>query len=396
MSSARARSHDDDRATQSGAHPGPAGADTGEDQLAKFTRLAAQRRALHSRTEPGRAQDWADPDPGAVARLVPAQHPVDRAVRRSKAGRTRESFRGRLRLECERLLGAPPRSLTMDDLRAYPWHHLDQQSAADYREAVYATYRHQTTRNDIVCAVRRVVRECYKVGLISALRRDLVLEQLYTVTPGASTKRRRLTQAEIDALMATCQRLGTPAAQARNTAIVALFRTSGMRISELAAITLADWDREAHTITLRDTKNGKPHTIWLHPEVPAYLDHWMRFRGEAAGVLFCPLTGADKRPLHAVTIRYMLATRAKAAGIRPFGSHDFRRTFATELLRTHDVVLVGKLLNHNKPESTLRYDMSEEAEQRSAVAQLQLLQHTCETASNGGIHRGQPLSSERP
>ena len=56
----------------------------------------------------------------------------------------------------------------------------------------------------------------------------------------------------------------------------------------------------------------------------------------------------------------------------PRSAPDFRRTFATELLRSHDVALVGKLLNHKKTASTMTYDMVNEEEQRDAVGRIDL------------------------
>lgn len=83
----------------------------------------------------------------------------------------------------------------------------------------------------------------------------------------------------------------------------------------------------------------------------------------------------------------MLSTLAVKAGVKPFGCHDFRRTFATELLRTNDIALVGKLLNHRKPQSTLRYDLADEDAQRSAVAQLNLPAAFSATRDRAGSDR---------
>lgn len=340
--------------------------DLGVDPLNEFLAEAARRRNRHTREEAGRPQDWADPDPAAI-RLSAHGHPVDRAAHRHRPGRSRDDFLRQVRVACERLQDLEPRTLSPEDVRAYPWHHLDPDAAREYREAIYRRFRYQTSRNDAVSIVRRVIRQCYKAGLISAMRLDLVLDELYTVAPGPSSKRRRLSQGEINDLLAACERVGAPKAIARNTAIVALLRTSGMRIGELARIMLVDWDRDGHTIMLRETKNGRDHLVYLHPDAVPYLDRWLAVRGPEPGALFTPLTGTDMRSLTGETLRYMLRTRTVAAGLAPFGCHDFRRTFATELLRTHDVALVGKLLNHNKTQSTLRYDLADEDEQRQAV-----------------------------
>lgn len=274
-----------------------------------------------------------------------------------------------------------------EQVRSYPWHHIDQQTAGEYREDIYRRFRLQSSRNNAVSAVRRVMHECYRARLISALRLEVILEELYTIAPGPSTKRRRLTQPEINALLAAGEESGTPRAAARNTAIIAVFRTSGIRVSELTRIQLEDWDRDADTIMLTETKNGSPHLVYLHPDAVPYLERWLTHRGHAPGALFCPLRGTDLRSLSGDGIRYMLSTLAVKAGVKPFGCHDFRRTFATELLRTNDIALVGKLLNHRKPQSTLRYDLADEDAQRSAVAQLNLPAAFSATRDRAGSDR---------
>ena len=65
------------------------------------------------------------------------------------------------------------------------------QAAEDYRRDIYRQYTKQTTRNEHVSVVRRIVTETHRVGLISALRRDQVLDQLFTIAPGPSSRRRR-------------------------------------------------------------------------------------------------------------------------------------------------------------------------------------------------------------
>jgi integrase len=331
---------------------------------------AARRRSRHTASD--RPQDWCDPDPDVAKGMPEASHPVSRAVARQSTSRGKRDCISRFRVVCRRLQGADTSSVTNADVRAFPWHQITPDEAAEYRRDVYRRYHQQTTRNDYVCFLRSVVRQCHTAGLISPLRRDLLLEELYTVTPGRSTKRRRLTHDEVDALLEACETTGSHAARLRNTAMVSLMRTSGMRSCELVKVELADWDREQQTMLLRDTKNGRHHTIFVHPGAATYLNRWVAHRGNQPGALFTSLTGSSTRSLHTFSVRYMLKTRAEVAGVAPFGSHDFRRTFATELLRTHDHALVSRLLNHSKLSSTLVYDLADDDLQRAAVDTIQL------------------------
>jgi integrase len=145
-----------------------------------------------------------------------------------------------------------------------------------------------------------------------------------------------------------------------------------MRSIEVARLTLADWDVEAGTLLLRGTKNRRDHLVQLHPATVDYLHRWIQIRGEAPGALFTPVRGRTLRHLSEETVQNRVQFLGHAAGITHFGSHDFRRTFATELLRTHDAPLVGKLLNHKKLTSTMVYDLASEDEQRAAVASIEL------------------------
>ncbi|MBO3084113.1 tyrosine-type recombinase/integrase [Cellulomonas fengjieae] len=297
---------------------------------------------------------------------------MDLTIGRSKEGKSRTEFARKVRSCCEMLAGAEPRSMSTEDVRAFPWHQVSVEQAEDFRRAIYARYGPQTTRNDMVSAVRRVVAQCYKAGLMSALRHDLLLDALYTLAPGPSSKRRRLSSLEIADLLAACETLGTPTERARNSAIVALFWTSGMRVGELVNIRVDDWDRTGNTILLRDTKNGRNHVVFVHPGTSGYLERWLGFRGPGQGALFCPTRGSEKRALSPCGIRYILRKRADAAGVAPFGCHDFRRTFATCMLERHDAFLVSSLMNHKKPQSTMVYDLRGDEAKIAAVAGLYL------------------------
>lgn len=361
----------EDRHSATHTAPREAGEDAAQ-HLAAFLAEAAARRQAAEATASHRPEDWFDPDPDAAARLRPGADPVTSALRRRKEGDNRTHFAGAVRRACERLQALPARSLTPAQVRAYPWHQLSEEQLEDYVAEVKRHFGTQASINDNICAVRAVLEQCRKRGLISAFRHDLLREVLLTTAPGRSTRRRRLSSEEVGRLLEACQSMGTPAARARNTAIVALLFTTGIRGGELVRIRLENWDQREQTILLRETKNGSDHLIHVHPQTAPLLAAWRAVRGEAPGVLFAALNRDGGPALSVVSLRYMIATRATRAGIAPFAPHDFRRTFATTLLRTHDPALVSKLLNHKKLDSTLVYDMASEEDMRSAVSSMQL------------------------
>jgi integrase len=347
---------------------------TTETPYDQFLERARRHRSAAARANVDhRPESWADPDPAAITRLPDNKHPVLYVFgRQGGLPASQRVFHLQVRRTCERLQGLPGRSLTEDDLMRYPWHHVDADMAADFARLTYALYDKVTTRNDYISALRRLVTACHRAGLISVARRDEVLDELPTVAPGPSSRRRRLAQVEITALLEACLRDPAPTG-ARDAAIVALFATTGMRSCELVAINIDDWDRSGGTIVLRSTKNGSDHIVFVHPKTRAYLDAWLAVRSAGPGALFSWPFRYDGRPVATSTLRYWLAKRRGAAGVAPFGTHDFRRTFASTLLRTHDIALVGRLLNHRKPASTLIYDLASEDEQRAAIDGLGLV-----------------------
>lgn len=315
------------------------------------------------------ADDWCSADTLAVT--SEATSPVLRVATRIRNPKQRSDWLGRVRNLYAFHLDVPVGSVTREEAQGFAWHQLTAEDAQSLQSSIYRRCTSQSSRNLYSCAGRAILRQCFKQGLISALRRDLLFDELYTRAVGPTTKRRRLSHEDIAALLHACSTVGTPLARARNTAIVALFRTSGIRISELVKLRLSDWDRVENTALLRDTKNGRNFLVLLHPVAVEYLDRWARLRGTGDGPLFTSLNGGMKH-LDTVSVRWMLEQRRLAAGIQPFGPHDFRRTFATDLLETFDGMIVSKLMNHQKLDSTMRYDLRGEADMRSAVNHLTL------------------------
>jgi site-specific recombinase XerD len=67
----------------------------------------------------------------------------------------------------------------------------------------------------------------------------------------------------------------------------------------------------------------------------------------------------------------MLEKRRQAAGLSPLSWHDFRRTFAGELLDLGtDLATVQKLMGHSSPVTTAAYDRRDENTRRKAVRGL--------------------------
>jgi site-specific recombinase XerD len=137
-------------------------------------------------------------------------------------------------------------------------------------------------------------------------------------------KGRHITAGELAALLDTCANNQTPAG-ARDAALIALVWVTGMRRSELAGLRLEDYE----------AKGDAPG------EAEALAD-WLELRGRAPGPLFYVIRKGGHIQYGAgisdEALAQMLAKRAREAGMKHLTWHDFRRSFAGNLLDAgHDL-----------------------------------------------------------
>ena len=94
----------------------------------------------------------------------------------------------------------------------------------------------------------------------------------------------------------------------------------------------------------------------------AALADWLKARGAFDGPLLLAVNKGGiinykNRRLTDQAVYYVIQKRAKQAGVSSCSPHDFRRSFATELLRRDkDLLTVQRLLGHASPKTTERYD----------------------------------------
>lgn len=145
---------------------------------------------------------------------------------------------------------------------------------------------------------------------------------------------RRIGWADLDALVATADRLGHPSI---GTAVLLLtlqgqratdVRTG--RLSDFRLVSLADGQAPVWVWSFRQSKRGKPVALPLHPEVEARLRPRLLRPAEEADALVCPRPGSGDREysedLFIKTFnRVRTATGRKA--VQGIQMRDLRRTF---------------------------------------------------------------------
>lgn len=231
----------------------------------------------------------------------------------------------------------------------------------------YAT----ATANKVLCALRGVVREAIEMGLLPADEgaRSLSVSSVRGERPPAG---RALSAGEMRALFSLCQR--PTAAAARDAAALALLYGAGLRRAELVGLRLEDWRREEGVVAVRG-KGSKLRRVPLPQGAQQALSAWLAHRGEALGPLLLPVSSGGRvlahRPLSTQAVYHLLRRLGARAGLAPFSPHDLRRSYIGELLATGaDLCLVQRLVGHQSPTTTARYDRRPEAAGQRAAERL--------------------------
>ena len=141
--------------------------------------------------------------------------------------------------------------------------------------------------------------------------------------------------------------------RARDQAIVELLYASGLRVSELAGLDVADVDRERCAVRVLG-KGGKERIVPFGATAGRVLDDLLGDSRRAGGALFRNQRGGrlTVRAIHAI-----VRARARAAGLtRRVTPHTLRHTFATHLLEGGaDLRVIQELLGHSRLSTTQRY-----------------------------------------
>ena len=269
-------------------------------------------------------------------------------------------------------LNAIARMLTDDkcDAMSVDWSKLRYQHTAAIR-AVLMEKHSTATANRMLCALRRVLREAFRLGLMSADDYGHAAD-IKNVRGDSPLRGRVLKTSEIAALLQDCLNDGDLIG-VRDAALIAVLSGSGLRRSEMVALNLGDFDPEDSSLLVRKGKGGKSRTVYLPLGAVSALDAWLKVRGDAPGALICPVRRGDHVEIRRLTdqaVMVILRKRATRAGVAACSPHDFRRTFVTNLLSAGvDVLTVSRLAGHADPATTQKYDLRPEVAKRQAVQQ---------------------------
>jgi site-specific recombinase XerD len=254
-----------------------------------------------------------------------------------------------------------------------PWERLDYRHVAAVR-AWLADRFAPATVNRHLSALRGVLRECWRLGLMPAETYERARD-VQGVRGSRLPAGRSLDQGELASLFRVCADELNPAAAIRDAALLAVLYVTGARRSEVVALDLEDYEPDSGQIRIRG-KGNKERTGYVLDRAASLLDRWLRLRGPAPGPLFCPVTKGGHVVLRRMTDQAVYARLqriSRAAHAVHLSPHDLRRTFISDLLEAvGDLAVAQQLAGHASPATTSRYDRRGEKAKRRAVSALRL------------------------
>lgn len=251
----------------------------------------------------------------------------DAMILRGFALRTRESYLAAVRALAKHYRRSPD-LLTTEEIEAYHLHLIVERKLA------------YTSVNQSACACRFLFDKVLRRPMS---RFDIPMAKVPKSLP------RVLSREEVTRLFAAA-----PNPRART--LLMLTYATGLRVSEVCALQLADIESapDRMCIKVRQGKGGKDRYTMLSPQLLETLrEYWQLYRQRTW--LF-PNPSGDG-PIDITTAQRMYCAARDKAGLgRNGGIHTLRHSFATHLLESGvDIHTIQRLLGHGHVSTTMRY-----------------------------------------
>lgn len=226
------------------------------------------------------------------------------------------------------------------------------------------------TINRMISAVKRLVREASVQGYLpaeTAIAFDNIAG-VKTVALKQRVKANARTRIEPTAMRTICE---APELERliglRDTALLATLASSGMRVSEVAGLTVQQIKAKGKgfVVLVRGKNDVETREAPLSREAHSHIEAWLQARPVASDYVFTAFDGRGERltarPLSAVAIWKTVRKYSLSTGVDEVKPHDFRRFVGTQLARTN-LRAAQKALGHKRIETTARHYILDELE----------------------------------
>ena len=168
----------------------------------------------------------------------------------------------------------------------------------------------------------------------------------------------------------------------RRWAMIDVVTSTGLRVSELAALNVGNYFGESKRpylkVWTKKQRTPKLDTVPIPESTVMHLEEYLRWRherGESIELTEPLLTGCQRQRYKVRNLQYMFENAVRLAGLKHYSIHSARHTMGFLLLRkTKNLRLVQKQLRHANPQMTAAFyaDVAFEDQQ---VAVNELFKH---------------------
>lgn len=234
--------------------------------------------------------------------------------------------------EAVRVIDKPIVQITTDDLRSYLAHFQVQRQVSgvtlDNVRRILSTFFIWLENEDYI--LKSPVKKIHKVRIMQTVKESLTDEEIEKIRETCHTK--------------------------RDTAIVDMLLSTGMRVGELVLLDRDDLNFQERECTVLG-KGNKQRTVYFDAKAKMHIQDYLNSRIDDNPALFVAL----KQPYSRMTIS-AIELRIKRIGQKAIGKrvypHMFRRTLATMAIdKGMPIEQVQTLLGHVKIDTTLHYAM---------------------------------------
>jgi site-specific recombinase XerD len=230
---------------------------------------------------------------------------------------------------------------------------LEGLTAAEVGEFVLTGCRSRgvASAKQLVVGIRALLRYLYLAGVTPTALTGAVLSP---VSRPASSLPRSIDRREVKRLLSSCDR--RTAVGRRNFAVLTLQLRLGLRVSEVAALQLRDFDWRRGEVLVRG-KGNREERLPLPVDVGEAVADWLhQGRPASSSTHVFTTMRAPRRGLTGTAVSVVVSRAAQRAEIPDLTAHRLRHTAATDLLRSGaSLPEVGQVLRHASLLSTTIY-----------------------------------------
>lgn len=226
----------------------------------------------------------------------------------------------------------------------------------------------------VLSAIKGVAKACWQLELITT-DNYLRIKEVKPPSGSRNPAGRDIEDGEKYQLLHSINQDPTPAGK-RDKALFALLISTGVRRAEALSLKISDYEPTTGKIKLVG-KGNKERTVYIKNGAEKALKEWLEVRTTIDGAIFCVISKGKSiytdRHLTPASLNDILTKRLKQSGLTNISLHDFRRTFAGDLLDANiDISTVSKLMGHANTTTTAKYDRRGERVKEEAVRYIKV------------------------